>query len=56
MRNFDGKQREFCGVASGYDTRVSSLPDCWLDMTKSQQTTYTKNKKIELQALEIRSR
>ena len=56
MGDFDGEQREFCGVASGYDSRVSSLPECWLKMTKSQRTTYTKNKKIELQGLQIRGR
>jgi|TARA_R110000824_G_C15023052_1_gene658608 hypothetical protein len=54
IRDYDGKKREFCGVASSYDTRVSSLPECWFDMTKSQRATYAKNKKIELQGLEIR--
>ena len=45
------------GLSSyGYDARVSSLPECWLEMTKSQRTTYTKNKRLELQALEIRSK
>ena len=53
---FDGEKRQFCGVASGYDTRVSSLPECWLKMTKSQRTTYVKNKKIELQMLQMGGR
>ncbi len=56
IRDFDGEQREFCGIAGSYDSRVSSLPSCWLEMTKSQQSTYTKNKRLELQALEIRSK
>ena len=56
IRDFDGEQREFCGIAVSYDSRVSSLPSCWLEMTKSQRTTYTKNKRLELQALEIRSK
>jgi len=60
---FDPKNQEdskenkmFCGIASSYDTLVSSLPECWLKMTKSQRTTYTKNKRIELQGLQIRGR
>jgi len=56
IRDFDGKKRQFCGVAGSYDTRVSSLPSCWLELTKSQRTTYTKNKRSELQALEIRGK
>jgi len=56
IRDFDGEKREFCGVASGYDSRVSSLPECWLKMTKSQRTTYAKNKRIELQGLQIRGK
>ena len=55
-RKFDGKEREFCGIASSYDTRVSSLPECWLKMTKSQRTTYAKNKKMELLSLKVRGK
>ena len=59
---FDPKNQEyskenkmFCGIASSYDTLVSSLPECWLKMTKSQRSTYTKKKKEELFSIEIRS-
>ena len=55
ISKYDDIKKEFCGVAGGYDTRVSSLPNCWLKMTTSQRTTYVKNKKTELQLLEIRS-
>ena len=55
ISNYNHIKKEFCGVAGGYDTRVSSLPNCWLKMTTSQRTTYVKNKKTELQLLEIRS-
>ena len=56
IRDFDGEKREFCGVASSYDSRVSSLPECWLKMSKSQRTTYANNKRIELQGLQIRGK
>ena len=44
----------FCGVASSYDTLVSSLPECWLKMTKSQRSTYSKKKKDEYLSMMIR--
>ena len=44
IRDFDGEQREFCGIAGSYDSRVSSLPSCWLEMTKSQRTHIQKIK------------
>ena len=46
----------FCGMASGYETRVAPLPECWLKMSKSQRTTYANNKRIELQGLQIRGK
>ena len=50
----DDKSKMFCGVAGSYDTLVSSLPDCWLKMTKSQRSTYTRKKKDEYFSLSIR--
>jgi hypothetical protein len=51
----DDQLKKFCGVAGSYDTQVSSLPECWLKMTKSQRSTYTKKKKEELFSIQIRS-
>ena len=47
----DGIERQFCGVATGYDTRVEALDICWLEMTKSAQTKFRKNKKTEYETL-----
>ena len=41
----------FCGAATGYETRVSPLPECWLDMTKAMRTKYRKQKRAEYEAL-----
>jgi hypothetical protein len=41
----------FCGAATGYDTRVSPLPKCWLEMSKQEQTKHRKFKKAEYEAL-----
>jgi|TARA_Y100001951_G_C11108767_1_gene166258 hypothetical protein len=41
----------FCGAATGYETRVEPLPECWLDMSKPAQTKYRKQKKTEYEAL-----
>ena len=43
----DGIERQFCGVATGYDTRVEALDICWLEMTKSARTKFRKMKKTE---------
>ena len=51
----DDKEKEFCGIAGSFDTRVSSLPECWLKMSKSQKSTYTKKKKEELLKIKFRS-
>jgi len=45
----------FCGATTGYETRVSPLPECWLDMSKPAQTKYRKQKKAEYEALNPRS-
>jgi len=41
----------FCGMTSGYETRVEPLPECWLDMSKPAKTKYRKQKKTEYEAL-----
>ena len=48
------KEIYFCGVASSFDTRILSLPDCWLKMSKSQKSTYTKKKKEEFFTISMR--
>ena len=53
---YGSEKIEFCGIASSYDCRVSSLPDCWLKMTKSQRSVYTRKKKEECQTLIISGR
>jgi len=47
----DGIERQFCGVATGYDTRVEALDICWLEMTKSAKTKFRKTKKTEYETL-----
>ena len=47
----DGIERQFCGVATGYDTRVEALDICWLEMTKSAKTKFRKMKKTEYETL-----
>ena len=47
----DGEERMFCGVATGYDTRVEALDICWLEMTKSANTKFSKMKKTEYETL-----
>ena len=37
----------FCGLASGYETRVEPLPKCWKEMSNSERGTYKKKKKEE---------
>ena len=50
----DGIERQFCGIATGYDTRVEALDICWLEMTKSAKTKFRKIKKMEYEALVLR--
>ena len=47
----DGIERQFCGMATGYDTRVEALDICWLEMTKSAKTKFRKTKKTEYETL-----
>ena len=47
----DGEERMFCGVATGYDTRIEALDICWLEMTKSAKTKFRKTKKTEYETL-----
>jgi len=51
LNDYDDKERLFCGVATGFDTRVEALDMCWLKMKKGQQTKFTKEKRIEYQTL-----
>ena len=48
-KKYDGVEKLFCGVSTGFDTRVEGLEECWLKMTKSQRTTWAKKKNIEYQ-------
>ena len=50
----DGIERMFCGVATGYDTRVEALDICWLEMTKSAKTKFRKIKKMEYETLVLK--
>jgi hypothetical protein len=54
--SYDDVEKEFCGIAGGYDSRVSLLPDCWLRMAKGQRSSFVKKKKEEHQALLIRNK
>tara|TARA_R100000995_G_C3440566_1_gene103089 strand:+ start:485 stop:730 length:246 start_codon:yes stop_codon:yes gene_type:complete len=51
INDYDDEERLFCGAATSFDTRVEALDMCWLDMKKSQQTKFTKEKRIEYQIL-----
>ena len=41
------KKYLFCGMVTGYDTRVEPLPDCWLKMDNKEKAKYRKRKKEE---------
>tara|TARA_R100001198_G_scaffold95009_1_gene79727 strand:- start:15 stop:257 length:243 start_codon:yes stop_codon:yes gene_type:complete len=43
----------FCGMASGFDTRVETLPKCWKDMTNSERSTHAKKIKQKLLELQV---
>ena len=51
LQEKDGIERQFCGVATGYDTRVEALDICWLEMTKSAKTKFSKMKRTEYETL-----
>ena len=40
-------------MASGFDTRVETLPKCWKDMTNSERSTHTKKLKEKLLELQV---
>jgi len=50
---YDDDEKLFCGLVTGYDARVESLPDCWKEMTKSKKTKYQKIKKEEYSILKV---
>ena len=50
---YDDTERLFCGLATGFDTRVEPLPQCWKDMSKSQIAKYRKQKREEYDTLHV---
>ena len=46
----------FCGLLTGYDTRVKNLKACWKEMSKSQQTTFKKKMKDKFVSLQVTGR
>ena len=50
--DYNGDEVLFCGVSSGFDTRVDALDECWLDMTKSKRSLFTKKKREEYQLIQ----
>ena len=50
---YDDTERLFCGLATGFDTRVEPLPQCWKDMSKSQIAKYRKQKREEYDVLHV---
>ena len=48
---YDDEEKLFCGVSSGFDTRVEALDECWMKMTKSKRNTFLKKKREEHQIL-----
>tara|TARA_R100001129_G_scaffold185610_1_gene174353 strand:- start:2723 stop:2965 length:243 start_codon:yes stop_codon:yes gene_type:complete len=55
-QQYDKKQKLFCGIAGGYNTLVSNLPDCWLAMSKSQRSTFLKKQKQKYLEMKLRRR
>lgn len=47
----DSESYLYCGMVTGYETRVEPLPDCWLKMDSKQRVNYRKQKKTEYFAL-----
>ena len=33
IEDYDDEDRLFCGVSSGFDTRVEALDECWMKMS-----------------------
>mgnify|MGYP003128064214 CR=1 FL=1 len=44
---YDDEERLFCGLSSGFDTRVDALEDCWKHITKGKRSAFIKKKKEE---------
>jgi len=51
LQEKDDEDKLFCGLATGYDTRVEPLPKCWEQMTKHEKSKYAKMKKTEYETL-----
>ena len=45
LEDYDDKERLFCGLASGFDTRVDALELCWKVMSKGKRSSFIKKKK-----------
>tara|TARA_R100001082_G_C4278894_1_gene123023 strand:+ start:32 stop:274 length:243 start_codon:yes stop_codon:yes gene_type:complete len=52
----DEEEKLFCGIAGGYNTLVSNLPDCWLEMSKSQRSTFSQKQKQKYLEMKLRRR
>jgi hypothetical protein len=51
IEDYDDTDRLFCGVSSGFDTRVEALDECWMNMSKGKRNNFTKAKREEYQIL-----
>ena len=51
IEDYDDEERLFCGVVSGFDTRVEALGECWLKMSKGKRSLFLKKKKEEYQII-----
>jgi hypothetical protein len=54
LQEKDDEDKLFCGLATGYDTRVEPLPKCWEQMTKHEKSKYAKMKKTEYETMVLR--
>ena len=48
---YDDKEKLFCGVSSGFDTRAEALDGCGLKVTKSKRNAHLTKKREEYQIL-----
>ena len=48
---YDDEEKLFCGVASGFDTRVEALDVCWKVMSKAKRSSFVKKKREEYQVI-----
>jgi hypothetical protein len=49
IEDYDDNERLFCGLSSGFDTRVEALEICWKKMSTGKRSYFIKNKKEEYQ-------